>query len=180
MFNKDTLGTIALGSQLLGGLFGVKGAYDSAKASREAYAIQSSVARENARISEEKARLALEAGQASEQNTRLRTSGLIGTQRAAMAANGIDLGEGTANDILTTSAYMGERDALTVKDNAARQAWGYRVEGINASNNAVALDRTRDGIDPAMTAAGSLLTTAGSVAGTWYGMKKQGIKMPWE
>lgn len=176
----STLGLFSMGSSLLGGLLGAKGSYDSASASKEAYAIQAAIARANAQTSEAQAQIALENGQSAEQNTRLRTRQVIGSQRAAMAANGIDLGEGTATDILTTSTFMGERDALTVRDNASRQAWAYRVQGTNAINNANVMDQAGNAINPGMAAAGSLLTTASSVAGTWYNMKKQGVKMPWE
>ena len=46
--------------------------------------------------------------------------------------------------------------------------------------SADALQRAADNISPMMSAGGSLMSTAGSVAGTWYNMKKQGIQMPWE
>ena len=180
MSGATSLAYVSMGSQVLGGLLGAKGSYDSAQASKTAYAIQAAVAQENARVSQEQARLALEAGTVNEQTVRLKTAGMFGAQRTAMAANGIDLGEGTATDILTTTKYMGERDALTVRDNAARAAWGYRVQANNQLNQASAYSVAGSAINPTMAAAGSLLSTAGSVAGSWYGMSKQGIKMPWE
>lgn len=175
-FDSSAFQMFSMGSTLLGGLLGAKGSYDSAKASKQAYAIQASIARQNAMIAGQQARIALANGQTAEGNVRLRTAQVFGAQRAAMAANGVDLGEGSPSDVLTTTAFMGERDALTVRDNAAQQAWGYRVQGVNASNNARLLDDAGDAVSPGMAAAGSLLATAGSVAGQWYGTeKKKGV-----
>lgn len=180
MADASTFGLLSMGSTLLGGLLGAKGSYDSAKASKHAYAIQASIARQNALIAGQQADIALQNGRTAEGNVRLRTAQVFGAQRAAMAANGVDLGEGSPNEVLTTTAFMGERDALTVRDNANRDAWGYRVRATDASNNAMLLNNAEDGVNPGLSAAGSLLTTAGSVAGTWYSMKQQNVKMPWE
>lgn len=178
--DTSTLGLFSMGSTLLGGLLGAKGAYDSASANKDSLAIQALMSRQNAQIAEQQAQLAIQNGQVAEGNTRLRTAQIFGTQRASMAANGVDLGEGSPNDVLTTTAFMGERDARTVADNALRQAWGYRVQGVNATNNANLLDNASDAVSPGLAAGGSLLATAGSVASTWYGMSKSGIKMPWD
>lgn len=55
------------------------------------------------------------------------TRRVIGSQRATMAAGGIDIGFGTAADLQAATAAMGELDAATIKNNAAREAWGYRA-----------------------------------------------------
>lgn len=178
--DASALGLVSMGSTLLGGLIGAKGAYDSASSQKNILAVQALLSRQNAKTAEAQALLAEQNGQVAEGNARLRTAQIFGTQRAALAANGVDLGEGSANDVLTTTAFMGERDALTIRDNAARQAWGYRVQGVNAENSAMLNDMAGDAISPGTMAAGSLLATAGSVANTWYSMSKQGIKMPWE
>jgi hypothetical protein len=53
---------------------------------------------------------------------------VIGTQRAEFAAQGVDVGSGSAVDVQKDTAYQGEIDALTLRTNAAREAWGYTVE----------------------------------------------------
>ena len=54
-----------------------------------------------------------------------------GAQRAAMAAQGIDVNSGSALDIQDETAAMGELDALTAKNNAWREAWGYKVQALD-------------------------------------------------
>lgn len=53
---------------------------------------------------------------------------LAGSQRVALAANGVDLSSGTPSDILTQTAGLSELDARTIENNAMRQAWGMDVE----------------------------------------------------
>ena len=45
-----------------------------------------------------------------------------------MAANGVDLSSGSPLDILGDTAMYGELDALTIRSNAEREAYGYRVQ----------------------------------------------------
>lgn len=166
----SAVGVAGLGAQLLGGLLGAKGAYDSANAQRDAYAIKAAIARQNAQIAEQQAQVALQNGQVAEQTSRLRTAQTFGAQRAALAANGVDLGEGNANEILSSTAFMGERYALTIEDNAARQAWGYRIQGVNATNEDMLYSRAESAINPELSATTSLLGTAGHVASGWYNL----------
>ncbi|MBS0323576.1 MAG: hypothetical protein JSR19_06960 [Proteobacteria bacterium] len=173
--SASSMAYLSLGGQIVGGLMGAKGAYDQASTQKQVLAIQAEIAQRNAQINEQQAEIALQNGQINEQASRLRTGQMMGTQRAALAANGVDLGEGSANDVLTTTAFMGEHDALTIRDNATRQAWAYRVQAANNMSNADVLQTSGDNINPTMSAMGSLLTSAGSVAGSWYKFKKEGV-----
>lgn len=62
------------------------------------------------------------------------TRALIGRQKAALAANNVDLSQGTAMDILGESAMFGEYDQQTIRNNAARAAWGFQAEKTNYAN----------------------------------------------
>lgn len=66
----------------------------------------------------------------------LKTQGkqLIGSQRAALAAQGIDIGSGSALDVQTDTAALIAEDAMTIKNNAWREAWGYKVAANDATN----------------------------------------------
>lgn len=152
----------------------VVGSYQSAKGQQSALRFQADIADQNARIAELGAQSELQRGQREEQATRLKTAQLKSTQRVAMAANGIDLGEGSATDILTSTDVMGEVDANTIAANAVRSAWGYRTQGMNAKNEALMKRATASGISPGMAATSSLLGSAGQVAGAWYSLNKAG------
>jgi hypothetical protein len=70
----------------------------------------------------------------------LKTAALMADQKAVAAANGVDVGSGSPTEIMASSKYLGERDALTIRDNAARQAWAYRQQARGFRNEA-SMDR---------------------------------------
>jgi hypothetical protein len=82
----------------------------------------------NARIAELMARDAEKRGADEEQRYRGRIRQLIGSQRAAIGGRNLDV-SGTPLDILLDSAQIGERDALTIRGNAEREAFGLRSQG---------------------------------------------------
>jgi len=149
-----------------------------------ANAYQAQVSRNNAMVAEWQARSALQAGAKAEQTQRLKAASLTGTQRARLAANGVDLGQGNALNILMDTEYMNERDVQTIKDNASLKAWGYRMDGQNALSNAGLLDisaiNARDAagaINPTAAAGSTMLSGLGQVASSWY-RYSQGFKPP--
>jgi hypothetical protein len=91
-----------------------------------------------------------------------------------LAANGVDLGEGSAANILTTTDVMGEIDANTIAGNAVRSAWGYRTQAVNQTNQALTSRTAAGAINPGQAGFTSLLTGAGSVASNWYRYDKAG------
>lgn len=103
-------------------------------------------------------------GNIEEERYLKRVRQLIGTQRATAAAQGLDPNEGSALDLQAETAGLGAQDALQIRMNAMRQAWGLNVEGVNSLNRASA---ARTGGRNA--AIGTLLTTAASAAGSAYG-----------
>lgn len=152
------------------------GAYYGAKSQKQSLELQANLADINARMSESSAQQTLLTGQRDEQKSRIATANLKGTQRASMAANGIDLGEGSATQILTSTDVMGEIDANTIQANAVRSAWGYRTQGVNQTNQALTSRASAGAINPGQSAMTSLLGSAGTVAGNWYSYNKSGVK----
>lgn len=65
------------------------------------------------------------------------TEQLIGSQQAALANNNVAL-SGTALDLLSDSERFGAIDETTMRNNAAREAWGYTQEASNLSTQATA------------------------------------------
>lgn len=145
------------------------GAYQSSMAQKKSAEYQAQVAQNNAQIASWNAQDALERGQRAEADQRMKNSQFKSDQRASLAARGLDLGEGSPVDILATTDFMGERDALAIRDNAAREAWGYRIQANNSTDNANLLISKANSENPTMAAGMSLLGSAGSVASKWYG-----------
>ena len=111
------------------GVQAVTGAYSSWQQGKA----QRYISNANARISEMQARDALKRGHEAEGISRQKTKKLIGSQRAALAAQGIRVDAGSALDVQQESADIGELDALTIKNNAAREAFGFMQEASNSS-----------------------------------------------
>jgi hypothetical protein len=169
-----TLGKVALGAQAIGGVAASVGAYNKAKAERTAYEMQAQVAENNKQFALWQAEDALVRGEKATVASQLRTRQLKGKQIASMAGRGIDLGEGSALNILTDTDLMGEIDANTVKDNAAKEAYGHRTSAANFGANADLLRFRASNTSPSGAAFGTLLTSAGSVASSWYMMDSKG------
>lgn len=66
----------------------------------------------------------------------------IGSQRASLAAQGIDVGTGSAQEIIRDTQRRGSVDAITVKNNALREAWGYKVSAIEQTAKGEFIDIT--------------------------------------
>jgi hypothetical protein len=64
---------------------------------------------------------------------RLGARGVIGRQRASFAAQGISLEAGTPLEIQEETAAAGAINAMTVRNNAWREAWGYKVSALGLS-----------------------------------------------
>lgn len=86
----------------------------------------------NAKVAELQAKDALVRGAQEEGRYRAQVRGLLGTERVAYAAGNIDVSYGSAVDVQADTEFMGELDALQIRTNAAREAWGYQVTAANA------------------------------------------------
>ena len=85
----------------------------------------------NARIADWQASDALERGRIDEGRQRRQIERVIGAQRAGFGMQGVDVNRGSALDVQADSAYLGELDAITIRNNAAKEAWGYQVQSSN-------------------------------------------------
>lgn len=89
------------------------------------------VAKVNAGISERAGRDAVKRGNIDADEQRQQTGQVLGAQRAAFAANGVDVNSGSAGQVQNDTAAIGELDALTLVNNAAREAYGYQVQAMD-------------------------------------------------
>lgn len=166
----------SLGMQAAGAAMGTVGSYYSAKTQQQNLKTQAAIADTNAQIAELGAQSALAQGAKEEQRSRLQTTALKKSQRVALAANGVDLGVGSAAELLTSTDLMGDIDANTIKANAMRSAWGYRTQATNYQNQAAMNRATAGAISPVGGAVGTLLGSAGSVAQNWYQFNQAGAQ----
>jgi len=155
-----------------------KAAKDAGKAQQSAANSQADLAEYNAGIADVQATDATARGAEDESRFRMGVRGMIGAQRAGIAAGNIDVGYGSAVDVQADAAFLGELDALTVRTNAAREAWGYKV-GAEDLRRRAAISR-KEGVNLAATgdanaatirvqAGATLLTGAGNLMQARYG-----------
>lgn len=96
----------------------------------------------NAKIAEYQAQDAITRGELAVDRQRKGVKQLIGSQRASLAAQGVDVNEGSAVDLQADTAYQGEYDALMIRNNAALEAWGFKVQAWNATEQGKMADRS--------------------------------------
>jgi hypothetical protein len=137
-----------IGSAVSGGI----GSYYSALGQKQALQFQAQVADQNA----------LHAATAGEQRASqvLQQGGQIeSSQRAAFAANGVDLTEGSPAAVLATEV-MRQNDAATTMNSAMQEAFGYQTDA--------AMKRATAGaISPVMSGVTTLIDGASKVASQW-------------
>lgn len=93
-----------------------------------------------ARVNEQEANRsaadAIHQGDVEQQQHYRQVSQQLGQQRAAMAANGLDLGFGSAADIQGDTAMIGAEDASTIAENTVRKTRGYQIQAANYESQA--------------------------------------------
>jgi hypothetical protein len=146
----------------------------SAQAGQANYMAQ--VARRNQQINEWNAARTEEQGRVASDLQRQKTAQIVGSQRAALASQGADINSGSPLDIQTDTERAGEFDALTIKSNAALQAFGYRTKGAEAASQAGLYDMTAANATANLPFAmgSTLLSGASSVAGKYASWQRGG------
>ena len=172
--SSGALAQASLISQIGGVAASMAGGYYSAKSQKSAAGFNAAMAELNARQSEQQAQSALQQGQRQVAAITLKAGQLKSAQRAALAANGVDLGTGSAAELQASTDIMKAADAGTAELNALQAAWGYRMQGVNSKNQALMARAQARSISPFGAAASSLLGGAGQVANSWYGLSKVG------
>jgi len=159
----QSLEMAGVGLQTAGLAFTVMGTYDQSARQKDVLQYEAAVAGNNAVVAEYQASQAKLIGEQLIVASRLKTAQTISSARVQLAANGIDLGYGTATDVLATTAYVGDRDTLTIQDNTNRQVWAYKVQAQNYLSEKSVDEAMSDSISPLRNAATSLLGGAAGV-----------------
>jgi len=123
----------------------------------------------NAAIAGYQADIAQQVGAAREQSSQLQTAAQFGSERAHMGASGVDMGQGSATDVLASTEYMGERDVAMIQDDTNRQVWQLHNQQAAYTADRQAKLAEQNAINPDMAAFGSLLGSASSFAMSQWG-----------
>lgn len=145
---------VSVGTGAVSAIVGAVGTYVSVSTNKK-------VAEHNADIAEIQAQDAIKRGEKDAIKTRQQGNQVLGAQRAAFAARGLDLQAGTAGDLLDQTAFFSLTDQATDRRNAANEAWAKRAQSAN-------FEAEGKSLNPALSSAGSALGGASSVADKWY------------
>lgn len=167
----------SLGGTLVGGGVSAFGALQSGEAQSKAYTYQAGVAQINARIANQNARYATAVGESKAQISGMQTRAQLGATKAIQGASGLNVNTGSAVGVRASEADIGEENEMTIRSDAARQAYGFKVQAAG--------DIAQSNLDLASAASAktaskygvisSLLGSAGSVAGKWAQFGQQGV-----
>lgn len=151
------------------------------KAQSDALTYNAAIARNNQILANRAAEDATQRGEIAARQKQIEAAQLKGRQLTVLAANGVDVNQGSSVDILADTAELGKFEELTIKANAAREALGYRqqaqgfetdaVLGTAGASNALSAGsfaKSNSMIQAGGTIAGGL----SSVAGKWYQYSK--------
>lgn len=163
--------SIAAGIAIVAGAaisaYGQKKAGDAAKAAGD---YNAAVARNNAILSQRAAKDAEARGKVEAQKQQTLTDAAIARSRAAFAAAGVDVNTGSPLDVQADIGAAGKQDELAIRQNARREALGFYAQANDFTSRGQLAQFEGAAAQQAgnIGAAGTLLSSAGSVAGKWY------------
>lgn len=150
------------------------GQYETGKANSESASYQATVAANNAAVAKENATMDIQAGEVAAVNKGLQTRAVVGSEKANQGASGIDVNTGSAVDVRAGTAEMGMLDALTIRSDAAKKAYGQEVAATSdtAQSQLDTMQSDQASIAGDIGATGTMLSGASTV-GNNYARYKQ-------
>lgn len=166
-----TVSSLALAASLAGTGISAIGAIQQGNAASQAAAYNAQVAANNAKIATRNAGFASQEGEANAAAKGMQNRKAIGEIKAGQAANGIDVNKGSAVDVRSSAAELGELDAINIRSNAARQAYGFQTQaaGDVAQSQLDRSESKNDAIGGYVRGGGTLLSGFGN---TWMNYSK--------
>lgn len=116
------MGTMGIVGLLAAG--GVTQAY----AQNAAGSYEQKIADRNADIADLQAVDAKKRGEQAVMLSRRETHRTVGSQRAGFAGQGVEVDAGSAGDVVDATETIGALDEMTLRNNAALEAWGFKVQ----------------------------------------------------
>lgn len=170
-----TASTIGLVASVAGAGIGALGAIQSARAQSASAKYNAQVQQNNAQIAKQNATWAAQAGEAQAGASQMKTRAVVGGIIANQAASGVDLTRGSSLDVRSSARELGELDAINIRSNAAREAYGYETNASSFTAQSQ-LDKFQSGAAMSsgyVNAGGTILGGVGS-AGLGYARYMEG------
>lgn len=152
------------------------GAYSQSKAIKQQGKYQAQQLQFNSDVADLQAEDAIRRGNKAVSARKRQTKQDIGSIRAKMAASGVEVNEDSALLAQEDAAMVGAEDIETIKNDAWREAWGYKVQASDYANQSkMAITSSKFNANETLLTGG--LNFAKSVASggtTYYKGKKLG------
>lgn len=177
MFSNWTSGqTFGYGSLAAQAVTTLINSYGSKKLAKHQNAIAQSkanIARINRDMMERQAQARLRQAESDIMSLTMKAGKTKSSQRAALAANGIAVGEGSAAELQASTDIIKEIDKNQIKENAIRDAWGIRQKAVNYEGEALMAEASR--VNPSNVMGNTLLSGASQIAGGYMFYNAMGI-----
>jgi uncharacterized phage infection (PIP) family protein YhgE len=171
------LGMFSTGMTALGGLTSAVGSLFKGSADSAMYKYKAGIAQVNQQIEAQNAAYEETTGGVKAYTQGLKEAARMGGIRAAQGAGNLDVNRGSAVDVRRSQEMIGELDQKTIRENASHLAYGAEVRGA-AYGAEAGLDTMAAGTSLTageITAASSLLSSAGSVSSKWLDATRVGM-----
>lgn len=152
----------SLATSLASGAMGAIGSIEQGRAAAAAANYNSMIQARNAQVANANAAVTARSGESQAAISEQKTRAVAGAIKANEAASGIDVNSGSALLTQTSSEDLGALDALTIRSNASRQAYGYETQAASEQNQSqlsqfeAQADTTAGNIGAASTILGSV------------------------
>lgn len=130
---------------------------------------QKNIARQNAEVAERNASLTMQTGEGQSEQLGMRNKAVAGKIKAGQSGSGVDVNSGSAKDVQTSQRALGLFDTMTLKSNAAREAFGFKVQAKQFRDEA-AIAKTKANqavVSSSINAFSSLLSGASSASSAY-------------
>lgn len=161
MSGVSTATALTVGAAVVGAGVSAYGIEQQGKAASNAAQYNSEVAANNAKIAQQNSAYAAAEGEQNTNAALMKTRAEVGAIKASQAASGVDVDSGSAVDVRSSAAETGELNAINIRSEAARKAYGYQTEAAGYSGQA-GLDKSAASND---AAAGDIGADASIIGG---------------
>ncbi len=166
---SDTSSLMAV-SQATSAVSTAAGAYNSSEAALAEGQYQKQMSDINSKLANMQADAAEKRGEKEARMKEQQTKQAVARQRAMAAGQGVAVDVGSVADLQADTQTIGAADAMTIKNNAYREAFGYKSEAVNyeAQGDFAELSARNRSRNSLVT--GGLGVVSGTMQSVYYGM----------
>lgn len=134
---------------------------------------QANIARLNAQQALFASQLRMRAQENDQVRLTLKAGQTKSSQRAAIAANGLQTNVGSAAEMLASTDIIKEIDSNQIRENALRDSWGLKTQALNFENQALSYDASK--VSPGSAFGTTLLQGASQIANRYMVYDAMGL-----